>query len=302
MAWVKRKLNQARRTITAFCCVFIDDLIFSPHKMVLLVDNNSDADMARARGDQVLYDKKGKERGKPGKWGLPGGGAKADDFGSPEEAAMNELHGESGFNVRSKPLRDFLDPQPTAIILDRKGNIPEDRRPIPFEKGKRPANIELRPGETCIENWLYTFEARVDWESSRLRKILVEYKNRVTSRLEDPISEESIAYYGIWIWLDNLDLESVLKNLGVNIDENVDQLLIEKGLQLTADNRRMARAAKYLDIEEFNEIRGIGIFPIKTLLGEIRDTERGSFYPSHLMRIEKGLEQKGILDTIMGAE
>lgn len=301
------RVNEAERSITASCYTPIDDPNFSPLKMVLLVDNNSDADMARARGEQVAYDRSGNERGKPGMFGLPGGGMKADDFESPREAARNEHFGETGLKVRF--LRDFIsDTELKGIPVDRNGHIVEGRRPIPFEKGKRPANIDLGPGETLIENAIYVFEAVVDWEASRLQKALIEYKNRLTSRLDNPISEDEIAYFGIWTWFDNLGLESILKDLGVNITEDVDHLLVEKGLELNDANRRLARAAKFLDIEEFHEIRGIGIFPIRTLLTEIWDSERDkprgerSFYPSHLRRIQKGLEEKKVLDQIMGAE
>lgn len=291
------RANEWTRSVTSFC---VCSGYYSPlttERSVLLVSNISDADISRSKGKWVEPTKNGKEKGKPGKFGLPGGGMKGEDFESPEEAARNELTGETGVRTlgTAKPfLVEFK-----GIKVDKSGEMVGN--PFYFEKGQRPT-IELRRGEEAVENHIYLFEAAIAWDGSRLQQVFIETRKELLSKF----TEEDLAKDGVTIWLDELD--HILEQLGVDLNTSVDEIIARKEIvNITSKTRSKVRAALYLGIEEFDEIDGLAIIPLHTLLGEIYEEERRRpqdqrlFYPSHLRRLRKGFEAKGCLEQIMSA-
>ena len=290
------RANEWDESVTSFC---VCRGIYTPlttQESVLLVHNISDADMARAKGKIVEPDKDGKERDKPAGFGLPGGGMKGEDFESPEEAARNELLGETG--VRTLTVKHLLT-EYKGLPVNKHGEVAG--KPFYFEKGARPS-VELRRGDRIIENPVHLFETKIEWEGSRLQKIFMESKKDLLSQFPD----EDLERNGICVWLDEID--HILERLGVDLSIGVDKFIAHKEIVKTSEKvRSRTRAALYLGIEEFDEIDGLAIIPIKTLLGDIYHEERRKpqgqrpFYTSHLRRLKKGLEQKGCLDDIMSA-
>jgi len=263
---------------------------------ILLVHNISDADIARSKGRRVEPNKEGKERGKPAGFGLPGGGMKEEDFESPEEAARNELMGETG--IRTLLTKPFL-LELKGFKVDRDGEV--IGRPFYFEKGAKPS-VELQRGETVIENPIYLFRTSVDWTGSKLQQVFVEAKRNLSSGY----TEEDLARDGVTVWLD--DIDQIIEKLGADPNVNVNDMIERKGI-VNVNERTLsrARAALFLGIEEFDEIDGLLIIPLRTLLGEIYNEEKRKpqdqrlFYTSHLRRLRKGFEEKGSLDAIMSA-
>jgi len=256
----------------------------------------SDADIARSKGRRVEPNKEGKERGKPAGFGLPGGGMKEEDFASPEEAARNELMGETG--IRTLLTKPFL-LELKGFKVDRDGEV--IGRPFYFEKGAKPS-VELQRGETVIENPIYLFRTSVDWTGSKLQQVFVEAKRNLSSGY----TEEDLARDGVTVWLD--DIDQIIEKLGADPNVNVNDMIERKGI-VNVNERTLsrARAALFLGIEEFDEIDGLLIIPLRTLLGEIYNEEKRKpqdqrlFYTSHLRRLRKGFEEKGSLDAIMSA-
>lgn len=291
------RADEWTRSITSFCVCHGAFPPLTTEKSVLLVSNISDADIARSKGKRVKLDKDGKESGKPAGFGLPGGGMKGEDFENPEEAARNELMGETGVRTLGK-AKPFL-VELKGFKVDRSGEMVGNQ--LYFEKGQRPS-IELRRGEEAIENHLHLFEATIAWEGSRLQKVFIEAKKNLLSQF----AEEDLVIDGITIWLDEID--EILEKLWVDPSVNVDEFIARKEIvNITEKTRSRARAALYLGIEEFDEIDGLAIIPLRTLLGDIYNEERRKpqgqrlFYTSHLRRLRKGFEAKGCLDAIMSA-
>ena len=290
------RANEWERSVTSFavCRRFYPPLITA--ESVLLVHNVSDADIARSKGWRVKLNKEGEETEKPTGFGLPGGGMKGEDFENPEEASRNELMGETGIHAHStKPFLVEL----KGFKVGRDGEIIGN--PFYFEKGARPS-MELQRGERVIENPIHLFETLIDWSGTRLQQVFAEAKKDLLS----DFTEEDLEKDGVTIWLD--DIGHILKKLGTNPNANVDEILNHKGI-VGADERlkNRARAALFLGIEEFDEIDGLLIIPLRTLLGEIYNEERRKpkgqrlFYTSHLRRLRKGYENKGYLGSILGA-
>lgn len=251
--------NRLERTITAFCYVPISDPDISPDPLVLLVHNISDADMRRAKGLSPLTrmtEEGPKDAGKPSGWGMPGGGMKAEDGNDPETAAINEVRGETGLEV-VKILTFLKEAEYKCIELDHNEVIVDE--PIYFEKGKRPS-VEIDSRHHAIENPIHVFGAEVRWEGSSVQKLLRGRAEHLISSGE--MTAQDIASDGVWVWFDSVQ-EDVLASL---------------------------------DIEEMDEIDGIGVFSLATILQERPD----GFYRSHLRRIHKGLQEQGKIDEIMG--
>lgn len=290
------RANEWDESVTSFC---VCRGIYTPlatQESVLLVHNISDADMARAKGKMAKLDKDGNEKGKPAGFGLPGGGMKGEDFESPEEAARNELLGETG--ARATTVKHLLT-EYKGLPVDKYGGVAG--KPFYFEKGARPS-VELRRGERIIENPVHLFETKIEWEGSRLQKIFIESKRDLLSQFPD----EDLERNGICVWLDEID--HILERLGVDLSIGINEFIAHKDIvKLNEKVKSRTRAALYLGIEEFDEIDGLAIIPTKTLLEDIYHEERRkpqgqrSFYTSHLRRLRKGLEQKGCLDDIMSA-
>lgn len=290
------RANEWTKSVTSFCVCHGDFSPLTTQDSVLLVNNISDADIARAKGKEVELDKDGKEKGKPAGRGLPGGGMKGENFENPEEAARNELQDEAG--VRALATKPFL-VEFKGFKVDRTGEMVG--RPFYFEKGQRPS-IELGRGETAVENHLHLFETTIAWSGSKLQQVFVESKKDSLSSF----TEEDLARDGVTIWLD--EINHILEKLGVNLNTNVDEIIARKEIVEINDRlRNRVRAALYIGIEEWEEIDGLTIIPLRTLLGEIYHEERGKpqrerfFYTSHLRRMIKGFEAKGCLDEILGA-
>jgi ADP-ribose pyrophosphatase YjhB (NUDIX family) len=242
--------NRLERTITAFCYVPVSDPEISPDPMVLLVHNISDAQMRRAKGLSPLTrmtEEGVKETGKPAGWGMPGGGMKAEDGNDPETSAETELKGEAG--LKAARMRPFLrEAENKFIELDQNEAVVDE--PVYFEKGKRPS-IEIDARHHAIENPIHVFQADVHWEGSALQALLREHARRQVASGERTPNE--IAEDGVWVWLSELSTEE-LDSLG---------------------------------IDELDEIDGIGVFSLDTILTERPD----GFYRSHLRRIQKGLRE-----------
>jgi 8-oxo-dGTP pyrophosphatase MutT (NUDIX family) len=250
--------NRLERSVTAFCYVPISDSRISPDRLVLLVHNISDADMRRAKQLEPLMKQTPegpKEAGKPSGWGMPGGGMKAEDSNDPETAAETELKGETGLTV-SRVLPFLKEAENKCIQLDRNDVMVGD--PVYFERGKRPS-IEMDSRNHAIENPIHVFRAEVLWEGSALQRLLHAKMEHLLQSGES--TAEDIARDGIWVWFDSLTEDELAS----------------------------------LDIEETDEIDGIGVFSIRTILTERPD----GFYRSHLRRAHKGLEEQGELDSIM---
>ncbi len=290
------RANEWTRSVTSFAVCRGTYPPLMTEESVLLVHNISDADIARAKGNRVEPNKDGKERGKPAGFGLPGGGMKGEDFENPQEAAGNELMGETG--IRILTARPFLT-EFKGFKTDRSGEMVGNQ--LYFEKGQRPP-IELNRGETAVENHLHLFEATIDWAGSRLQQVFIEAKKDLLSQF----TEEELAKDGITIWLDEMD--SILERLGVDPHTNVDEVIARKEIvEVNNSVRSRARAALYLGIEEFEEIDGLIIIPLRTLLQEVYPEEKRKaqgqrlFYTSHLRRLMKGFENQGCLNEILSA-
>lgn len=284
------RANEWTRSVTSFCVCHGDFSPLTTLDSVLLVHNVSDAEMARTKGQQ-------KEGGKPTGFGLPGGGMKGENFENPEEAARNELLDETG--LRALSIKPFLI-EFKGFKIDRTGDTAG--KPFYFNKGQRPS-IELGRGEQAVENHLHLFETVVNWSDSRLKKVFVERKKEL---LLQGATEDELNHGGVCVWLDELD--DILTGFGIESDSNIDDVVAQKEIvEITPRIQSRARAALYIGIEEFDEIDGLAIIPLQTLLGEIYREEKPKpqdqrlFYTSHLRRLWKGFEAKGCLDKILGA-
>lgn len=290
------RANEWTKSVTSFAVCRGKFPPLMTGESVLLVHNISDADIAHAKGRIVELNRDGQEKGKPAGFGLPGGGMKGEDFENPQEAAGNELMGETG--IRLVTARPFLT-EFKGFKTDRSGEMIGNQ--LYFEKGQRPS-IELKRGETAVENHLHLFEATIDWINSRLRKIFIETKTRLLSQF----SEEDLTRDGITVWLDEVD--PILEKLGMDMNTPVDGLIAQREIvEVTETTKSRARAAHYLGIDEFDEIDGLAIIPLSTLLGEVYQEEKRKpqgqrlFYTSHLRRLMKGFEKQGCLNEILSA-
>lgn len=288
--------NEWTKSVTSFCVCRGKFPPLMTEESVLLVHNISDADISRAKGKRVESNKDGKERGKPAGFGLPGGGMKGEDFENPQEAAGNELMGETGIRIlTSKPfLTEFK-----GFKIDRSGEMIGNQ--LYFEKGQRPS-LELGRGEEAVENHLHLFNATIAWDGSRLQQVFIEAKKNLLSQF----TEEELTRDGITIWFDEMD--PILERLGVDLHTNVDEVIARKGIvEVNNSVRSRVRAAFYLGIEEFEEIDGLIIIPLHTLLQEVYPEEKRKtqgqrlFYTSHLRRLMKGFENQGCLNEILSA-
>lgn len=289
------RANEWTKSVTSFCVCSGYYPPLTTERSVLLVHNISDADIARAKGKRV----ENNESGKPAGFGLPGGGMKGEDFENPEEASRNELMGETG--IRALTTRPFL-VEFKGFKVDRSGEMVGS--PVYFEKGQRPT-VELRRGEEAVENHLHLFEVTIDWAGSKLQKVFIERKKELLSQ---GFTEEELSQDGVAVWFN--EMEQILDVLGtpnINVDELNARIAHREIVNVTQETRNRVRAALYLGIEEFDEIDGLAIIPLRTLLGEIYHEERRKpqgqrlFYPSHLRRLLKGFEEKGCLDEILSA-
>lgn len=239
--------NRLERSITAFCYVPVSDFRISPNHLVLLVHNISDADMRRSKKLEPLMKETPKGLEEAGK---PSGwgmpGGGMKAEDSNDPKIAAETELKSETGLEIKKVTPFLT-EYKLIELDREGVM--IGQPIYFELGKRPS-ITMSSRHHAIENPIYVFKTEARWEGSALQKLLHSKMEKLLSLGET--SADDIAEDGMWIWFDSLTPEEL----------------------------------ESLNIEEKDEIDGIGVFSVQMVLNE----RPSGFYKSHIRRIHKGLE------------
>ena len=231
--------------------------------MILLVYNHAD---------------KGKKKGKPAGYGMPGGGLNPEWLETVERAAIREGENESGVRI----IRTHLIPVPgkknKALVLNKKTG--EFIRYVLYADSRQ-ESIELKPWEKLHLNPMNYFLANIDWFNSKVREFLLGLKNEL---IIDGCTEEVIAQWGL----------------------SINTLTREKLLELGVDEEEVGKIS---DPKEVCEIGGFALLPV-SFLKWMRDNKRfylnpdedrenqldpTSFvYPSHVKRILEGLDIMGI--------
>ena len=153
----------------------------------------------------------GREDHKPPGWGWLGGRVEADELLEvPSEGIVREVLQEGGlkvipgsvFPLRVKPAEYWL------VVRREEGERPEF---IEFKKGQRPPIPQVGRTGSVVENHLFLFRAKVEWQGTFLRELLCQKRFRV------PDSHGGGAFF----FLKDLT-RAEIKKLGVKELEEMD--------------------------------------------------------------------------------
>lgn len=242
------KVDRVERVETSFCVCPIIDKYFNNGPLILMVHNIADF---------VFHGYEGKYAA----WGFPGGGVTPERADTKESAAREETKGETGLTVQ-KLVHLFTDGKFIISELKTKRLL----RQFFFEIGKRPSHRIDAKREIAIENPVHIFLARVLWEKSALKKLLMKKMRELIKNGE--FTREGARTEGMSVFFEELS------------QKEIDSL----------------------GIYEMNEIDGIGIFPIPLLMDELaRETglpqNQRTFYWTHLNWLKRVLAQISSDDT-----
>lgn len=246
---MRQNLDKVERSETSFCVCPVPDEKLLSSTGVLLVHNVA---------DMAIHGREGKYAA----WGFPGGGVNQERMENASQAARNEVKGETGLSI-SRLIHLFTDGK--LIVSEIKTQ--KLLRQFFFRIGQRPSHSINPYFQKAIENPIHIFLARLEWEKSQVRRILLEAREQRLKGLKGAKKKEAlddIEENGIFVYFNEIPKEAV----------------------------------DSLQIEEIDEIDGIGVFPVslmqdKEFLEYTRSLPQNEreIYPTHLMWFEKAMTQ-----------